>query len=138
MVVGHRARSTPGGSPGRYSRARSPTILMACPSRSRVSQEPLSRWTGATPGSRHETSMMIQRPNELFDVSRLAFAIAHPGMTRRLLFSLLEHESWQVREEVGASLDRGYGRPSPRRWNETDFYVALTGAVLADDWAQDQ
>jgi len=94
--------------------------------------------TGATPGSRHETGIMIQRPNEPFDVSRLAFAIAHPGMTRRLLFSLLEHEPRQVREEFGASLDRGYGHPSPRRWNGIDFYVALTGAVLADDWAQDQ
>jgi len=81
---------------------------------------------------------MIQSPNEPFDVSRLAFAIAHPSMTRRLLFSLLEHESWQVREEFGTSLEKGYGRPSPRRWNGTDFYVALTGAVLADDWAQDQ
>lgn len=94
--------------------------------------------TGSTPGNRHETGIVLQRPNEPFDVSRLAFAIAHPGMIRRLWFSIMEHEPWEIREQFNVRSDKGYGYPSPRRWDETDFYVALTGTVLADGWAQEQ
>lgn len=91
-----------------------------------------------TPVSRHETGIVVQKPNEPFDVSRLAFAIAHPGMTRRLWFSTLEHEPWDVREQFGISLGRSYGLVSPRQWERTDAYVELTAAALADGWAQDQ
>lgn len=94
--------------------------------------------TAAATGSRYETGIVVQRPNEPFDVSRLAFAIAHPGMTRRLLFSIMEHEPWEARQEFGIRSGEGYGRVSPRRWRDTDFYVALTDAVLAEGWAQQQ
>lgn len=92
---------------------------------------------GTTPGNRHETGIVVQRPSEPFDVSRVAFAIGHPGMTRRLWFSILEHEPSAVRDEFRICLGRGYGRVSPQRWERTDFYVALTGAMLPDDWAQE-
>lgn len=94
--------------------------------------------TAKTPGYRHETRIVVQRPEEPFDVSRLAFAIAHPGMTRRLWFSILEHEPSQARELFGVRTGGGYGCPAPRRWDDTDFYVALTDEILADGWAQEQ
>lgn len=97
-----------------------------------------AQWRSATPYYRHETSILVQRPHEPFDVSRLAFAIAHPGMLRRLVFAIMEHEARPARDRLGIRRGQGYGYPSPRRWSETDFYVALTGAKLTDDWTREQ
>ena len=47
--------------------------------------------------------------NDLLDQNRLVFALAHPSMTRRIMFAMQEQET-DIREDFGCP-DGGYGRP---------------------------
>lgn len=47
--------------------------------------------------------------NDLLDQNRLAFALAHPSMTRRIMFAMQEQET-DIREQFGCP-HGGYGRP---------------------------
>jgi len=75
---------------------------------------------GAAGGYHYENYTIIKRADQPLDMPRIAFAIAHPAMLRRLGFSCIE----RIPIEWWLSFGRGYGRPAELLKNkEYDIYV---------------
>lgn len=58
-----------------------------------------------------EYRIPIIKAGEYFNIDSLAFALTHPSFLRRLLFTLNESESSDLRDDMGYWNGRGYGRP---------------------------
>lgn len=71
----------------------------------------------------------------------IAYAVCHPSMLRRIVFSLMEHEKPGIRKSFGVG--SGYGRPDDLR-GECDIYVPrLTDNLFDSDegalvWLKDK
>lgn len=72
-------------------------------------------------GDSYQCSVIVKEAQQPLDLDRIAFALCHPSMLRRLTFSLEETESAEVREALG--VPGGYGHP-------TD--TTLTGEIVLE------
>lgn len=66
------------------------------------------------------------RPDHEADIERLAFAIAHPSMLRRLVFALMEQE--QAHKELGVGA--GYGHPRDHKMEDATLTLP---SMMGDD-----
>jgi hypothetical protein len=63
----------------------------------------------------------IVRPGEFLDIDRLAFTIAHPAMSRRLLFGVMDADpDWH---KLGARRSGRYGSPSDATAPPVDLHM---------------
>ena len=53
---------------------------------------------------------LLKAPEDQVDLDSLMFALAHPSMLRRLIFSVMEHESALVRRQFHFHSGGGYGQ----------------------------
>lgn len=81
-------------------------------------QHPLEIWAGCAVaptyrriGLRGVTMVKVQEANAPLDMGRIMFALAHPTMLRRLIFSLQEQKSQTIRQRFGFTSNGGYGMP---------------------------
>lgn len=76
-------------------------------------------------GTNHVTTVNILRAGEVFDLDRFAFWLTHPSVFRRLLFSTMENESPEIRQEMHFFDGGGYGYPvrQPENPPEHDFLL---------------
>lgn len=66
----------------------------------------------------------IKDADQPLDINRIAFAIAHPAMFRRLGFSLLEHLDAATRQKLGITSYGGYGRVAEAvKEDRGDIYI---------------
>jgi hypothetical protein len=68
----------------------------------------------------------IKQAGDPLDIDRLAFALAHPGSLRRIIFSHLEQFSKEDRKKTGCDDgEHGYGKP--HEWESTDgIYIPMS------------
>lgn len=70
-----------------------------------------------------ETYVTVKEPDQPIDVSRIAFAVAHPATMRRLMFSVWEQFPPAVREAINVP-HGGYGMPCDvRKAHRGDIYM---------------
>lgn len=64
----------------------------------------------------------IKHADQPMDINRMAVAMAHPGMLRRLGFSIMEHWPLDVQRAIGVG--GGYGHPAdPPKDEQGDVYI---------------
>lgn len=78
---------------------------------------------GVNYGSRFATRCKIHDSSQMMDIDSLMFALAHPSMLRRLVFSVQE-QSPKAREQ-GAYSGGGYGRPNELHSHDLDADVKI-------------
>lgn len=78
-----------------------------------------------TSGYRDECRVIVKQADQFLDMPRLAFALAHPAMLRRLWFSYVEMQPAYFRNAVEQG--SGYGLPVELKDKSTyDIYVPKT------------
>lgn len=81
-------------------------------------QHPLEIWSVAALASnrgqayRASYSVLVQESAQPLDPGRVMFALAHPAMQRRLIFSLRESEPQRIRERFATANHANYGIPT--------------------------
>lgn len=75
----------------------------------------------------------VKGASEMFDVNAFSFALGHPSMFRRLVFSAMERETKGVRERF--NIGSGYGHPVKRcvGADEVGADVVVTGMGARSD-----
>lgn len=61
--------------------------------------------------STYTVLVKVKSADEILDMDRVMFALAHPSMLRRLVFSLQECENASIRSQFGFNPNGGYGVP---------------------------
>lgn len=65
-------------------------------------------------GMTETQQIRVHAPEDRLDVDAIMFALAHPAMLRRVMFSLMEHATSATRRRIGShSTGGGYGAPTP-------------------------
>jgi len=77
---------------------------------------------------KYSTRVRIHDSSQMMDIDSLMFALAHPSMLRRLVFSVQEQSPYA--KEQGAYVSGGYGRPAPLI--STDLGAEVTIERLQD------
>lgn len=94
--------------------------------------------------SRHswQTVVKVQCSDEPFDASRIEFALTHPAMLRRLMFSLAELETDYIRQLFRFFPGGSYGVPQPRALPHVDVYLPRHRRLAAhggtEGWIESQ
>jgi hypothetical protein len=82
----------------------------------------------------YELRIAAKLPEQPMQIDKLAFCTMHPAMLRRLVFSIEETESAEVREGLGFKTYGGYGAPTTIREAFGDVYIdKLIGNLDRDD-----
>lgn len=58
--------------------------------------------------ARHTISVVLKRHEESLELDRIAFFLAHPDVQRRIIFSVEERESGEIRQAFGFHARAGY------------------------------
>lgn len=90
----------------------------------------------------YEIKVRVKNPEDPLNLESVAFACAHSGMLRRMIFSLNEQSSSEIREYYGFTHHGGYGRPvDPSTLPDCDIYVGASNSELIAEpvnWARKQ
>lgn len=80
--------------------------------------------------------VLVKAFDQPLDVGRLAFALAHPSMLRRMMFGVWEHASEPIRRRLGITRGGGYGHVCEFEHEEDVIY--LDGAVYGEsEWTSE-
>src|SRR5688572_14547205 len=90
------------------------------------------------PGDKLDIYVPLKKPHEELDIGRLAFAMAHPSMERRLIAVSMEHESTQIQKAfwVGPYMHEsgGYGATYNHRGGDKFGRVPLHSHMPNAAW----
>ena len=96
-----------------------------------VTSEPSGR------GSRSYMTVALHRPEHPLDVDRLAFALAHPAMLRRLVFSWMECQPKEYRRTFHVVDTGGYGYPAELPEADAGQYDIVVPKIDKREFADD-
>lgn len=87
-------------------------------------------------GDRLEHYVTVKEDGEPISIDKLAFFMAHGSALRRIMFSVVEHESTTIRESfrIGRDQGGGYGYPGQSS-DQGDIY--LDRILSAVDWSEE-
>ena len=79
-----------------------------------------------------EYRIPIVEAGGFMDVDSLSFTLVHPSLLRRLIFSLNEHESPELRHTMGYNNGGGYGQPLelPAQPEDRTFVIGKSTCLL--------
>lgn len=90
----------------------------------------------------YEVKIRVKEPEDPLHLESIAFACAHSGMLRRMIFSLNEQAPAEVRSYYGFAPYGGYGRPTdPSTLPECDIFIGASNSELIENplkWARQQ
>lgn len=87
-------------------------------------------------------TVRVKEPEDSLNLESIAFACAHSGMLRRLIFSMEEQQPQAIIDRYGFSESGGYGVPEdPQKKLDCDIYIGASNSDIINDplaWAQRQ
>jgi hypothetical protein len=89
--------------------------------------------SGVRSASRWQCVIRLKGASDPVEHDLLAFAFAHPALSRRIMFGTAEQEPVTVRVEFGFHSGKAYGVPAPLFVGDNRYDVTMEHAIGSDD-----